>query len=38
MYLVAKVKFYELMMLIDLRIVLENTEYQIEDKTNPKKM
>ena len=25
------------MMLIDLRIVLENTEYQIEDKTNPKK-
>ena len=37
MYLVAKVKFYELMMLIDLRIVLENTEYQIEDKTNPKK-
>lgn len=37
MCLVAKVKFYELMIAIDLRMVLENIEHQIEDTPNLKK-
>lgn len=34
MCLVAKVKFYELMIVMDLRMVLENTEHRMEDALN----
>lgn len=36
MCLVAKVKFYELMIVMDLRMVLENTEHRMEDVLNLK--